>query len=314
MAVSNYDGNSWHQEFTIYWSQLYALYAHEIIWQDQLCDHGYRGYPDPQYETDDGELNPDLTGFHEEGDAHHIAIRCFEDIKDGGNKYVEGHEDSVTDEIESLSKYHDIASEEVSDWLSFRDHDFEPNNQEVVALIPRALYAKYSSVIDSAASENDIIVWTIRPNGSSIIEKQCGNHSNRRLERAVSDELKTYPNATDLLQFSRRTDTEFLKFVFVRKLVNHCSRENKLEFTFDEVDTIMTESQPPVLGHLRRETREEEFWRDFLYSMLRRFKIIEKGNDESTYRWKRKNFINEPRYQSRILENVREDLGIGENA
>jgi hypothetical protein len=314
MAASSLDGGTWHKDFTIYWSQLYTLYAHEIFWRDQLCDQGYNGYPDPQYEIDGQDLNPDLTAFHEEGDAHHVAIRCFDDLKNGDGSFSKGHTDSVTAEIESLSKYHDIPSEKVSEWLALREHDFEPNNQEVVALVPNALYTEYATDINSAASANSIIVWTIRPNGSSVIKKQHGSHSNRRLERAITNGLKTYPSANDLLQFSRRTDTEFLKFAFVRKLVNHCARENKLEFTFEEVDIIMTESKPPVLGHLRREVREEEFWREFLYSMLTRFKIIEKANEESTYRWKRKKFLTEPRYQSRILENVREELDIGENA
>lgn len=314
MAVSIQQASTWHQDFTVYWSQLYTLYSREIFWQDQLCDVGYFGYPDPQYEVNDEEFTPDLTAFHQDGDSHHIAIRCFEELKDQDGEYAAGHEEAVVSEIRSLSEYHNIPSEEVSDWLTLRDHDFEPSHQEVITLLPSSLYSVYSSEIDAAAEDEDLIIWSIKPNGSSLIQKEYGEHSNRRLETRISNGLKTYPSANDLLQFSRKTDTNYLKFQFVHKLINHCARENQLEFAFNEVDQIMTDSQPPILGHLPRDTREKDFWQKFLFSMLRRFKIIEKGTRENTYRWKKKKFLNEPRYQSKILEEVRSELGIGENA
>lgn len=314
MAVSTKLNQTWHQDFTTYWSQLYTLYSREIFWQDQLCDLGYYGYPDPKYEQEDKEFNPDLTGFHQDGDSHHIAIECFENVKNQDGEYTVGHEDTVQSELESLAELHEIPSEEVSKWLQLRDHDFEPSYQEVITLIPDSLYDIYQSEIDSVAQNEDLIIWTIKPNGTSLIKKESGDHSNRRLEKAVSGGLTTYPSANDLLQFSRKTDTDFLKFEFVHRLVNHCARENKREFAFDEVDEIMTDSQPPILGHLQREVREEEFWQDFLYSMLKRFAIIEQSEVEDSYRWKMQKFLNEPRYQRRILEEVRSELGIGENA
>jgi hypothetical protein len=314
MAVSSQLSKTWHQDFTTYWSQLYTLYSREIFWHDQLCDRGYYGYPDPKYNGGSTELNPDLTAFHHDGDSQHFSIQCFEDLKDQDGGYVSDKEDTVTSKIESLAKFHDIPSGEVSNWLELRDHEFEPEFQEVIILVPKSLYDVYNLEIESVASDEDLIIWTIKPNGASIVQKVFGDHSNRRLENAVSKGLKTYPNANDLLQYSRKTDTDYLKFEFVHKLVNHCARENKREFTFEEIDDIMTESQPPILGHLQREVREEEFWRNFLYSMLQRFKIIEQSEGENKYRWKRKKFLNEPRYQRRILEDVRSELGIGENA
>lgn len=314
MAISIQQAPTWHQDFTIYWSQLYTLYSREIFWKDQLCDIGYFGYPDPQYEINGNEFTPDLTAFHQDGDSHHVSIECFEEIKDKDGEYTAGHNETVVSTIQSLSKYHNITSKEVSNWLSLRDHEFEPSHQEIVVLIPASFYSIYNSTIDRVASEEDLIIWTIKPNGSSLIQKEHGKHSNRRLEDRISDGLKTYPSANDLLQFSRKTDTDHLKFQFVHKLVNHCSRENKLEFSFEEIDEIMTDSQPPILGHLPRDTREKDFWRKFLFSMLERFEIIEKGDRENTYRWKRKKFLNEPRYQSKILEDVRSELEIGENA
>lgn len=312
MAVSTQLDKTWHQDFTTYWSQLYTLYSREIYWHDQLCDLGYFGYPDPKYENGDEEFNPDLTAFHQDGDSQHIAIQCFESLKDQDGNYLAGQEDTVKSEIESLSDFHQIPSNEVSDWLELREHEFEPQLQEVIVVLPASFYEIYSSEIQTIASKNDLIIWSIKPNGTSVIQKEYGTHSNHRLENAISDGLKTYPSANDLLQFSRKTDTDFLKFEFIHKLVNHCARENKREFTFEEVDEIMTDSQPPLLGHLQRDIREEEFWKDFLYSMLSRFKMIEQSEIENTYRWEKVKFLNEPRYQKRIIEEVRSELGIGE--
>jgi len=314
MAVTPKNPSSWQNDFTIYWSQLYTLYAREIFWHDQLCDNGYTGFPDPQYGIDELAREPDLTAFHEEGDTQHIGIRCFEQLKTTEGDFKGDSLDYVREAIEQVSKFNSIPKSEVSDWLDVRGIDFEPTNQESVALIPKELYELYEEDIEEISSSENVLIWTIEPNGSSTIKKRRGSHSNRRLESAISSGMETYPNADDLLRFSRRTNTDYLKFAFVHKLVNHCARENKLEFSFEDIDEIMTESQPPILGHLPRETRENDFWRDFLYSMLTRFDLIDQSDQENMYVWNKRKFLTEPRYQSRILEKVRNQLDIGEKA
>jgi len=313
MATTSRPGPGLVDDFTSYWSQLYTLYAEEILWGDKLCDEGYHGYPEPRYGVDEIDTEPDLFGYHEDGDAHHISVESFSGLKENGD-YREDRQDAIQSKMASVSGFEDIPSEDVANWLSTTwGVDFEPNHQEAVILVPHKLYELYESVFEDCVHETGTIVWVIEPGQPSTVSKEAGSHSNRRLENAISSSLSLYPNANDLLQFSRKTQPKYLKFAFVRKLVSYCTRETTREFDFEEVDDIMINSQPPILGHLPRTTREDH-WQDYLYSMLRRFELLEMADAENRYRWKKKSFLNEPRYQSRILENVRNELGIGERA
>jgi len=315
MATSTYQRISWDNDYNLYWSQLYSLYSRAIYWDDQLCNYGYRGYPDPGFETDDGKVVTDLIAFSTAGDTQHFLVECFESIQDSENNYKSGKENVVRSTLEEANRLHDLPEDAISRTINRRgDHDFEPQHCEVVVLVPNSFYECYSELLKESVEDFNLIIWTVTPNGSSIIKKIEGEHSSNELNRVISDGLEAYPDSDNLLQYNRKTDASHLKFAFIKRLVSYCSRERQRRFTFKEVDDIMVEHDPPILGHLTAKTRKEEFWRQFLHSMLNRLSLIEQSDtDRNTYKWKRKKFVTEPRYRRKILSGVKEELEIGDD-
>jgi len=101
-----------------------------------------------------------------------------------------------------------------------------------------------------------------------------------------------------------------MKFEFIQRLLKKCTRNQQLEFSFEEIDSIMVDNEPSFLGHLPS-TEREDFWKQFTYSLMERFELVE-GIGDNRYRWKKSKFLKEPRLRRRILSNVKDDLGLGE--
>ncbi|WP_178915171.1 hypothetical protein [Natronomonas gomsonensis] len=302
MAVSDYQVHSWKDDYTIYLSQLYTLYSPNISLRNQLCDRGYVGYPDPKYEGRDGTFMPDILSFSDQGDVQHIEIVCQELNKSDSP-------DEVRERIGEIAKYDEISDEMVTDYLNKRNHpDFSPVSHELVAVIPDELIQEHQAAVIDAAAARDIIVWALKPNGAVSISKEQGEHNNMTLEKAVGSGLQTSPHGNDLLQFTRKTDSNLIKFEFTQRLLSYCAKERKREFTFDEVDEVMIDQRPPMLWQLTEEEREGH-WRDCLYAMLERFNVIEQ-TESSTYRWRKKKLLKEPRHQNRVIDSVAEKLGL----
>ena len=307
MAISKYQGITWSSPGAFYLSKIWSLYCRELDWDFQLCNLGYHGLPDPIF--GDGNPNPDLLAFHpQDGDLQHIHIRPCEAIDNSSDP------DSDIEHLEScFENSHEssaVSAQEVRDYLSGRGYDFIPDIQEIVIVLPNSVYDKHGSFIDREINERDFILWLVESNGNVAIWKEKGSHSNLNLDREISTEMKAYPSSNDLLQYTRSTDRDRLKFEFISRLVRNAGRNNKLRFEFEEVDEIMVSTHPPILGHIPKETRVEEYWGDFLYSMLNTFGLIEQTENPNEYEWTKEKFANEPRYPHRILENIRDDLEI----
>lgn len=315
MATSTHQRISWDNDFTVYWGQLYSLYCPAIHWGSQFCDYGYNGYPDPEFNESGDKVLSDLVAFSSRGDVQHILIECFDELKDSNGNYLDGNDEQVRSRLESRAEIRSLPDEAIAETIRDRGHeDFSVEVVEVVLLVPEALYESYETLLKECVDDLDLIIWTIKPNGSSIIKKQEGSHTSDQLDIVIEDGLEAYPNSDDLLQFSRKTEVSHLKFAFVKRLLNYCSRNNKREFSFDEVDRVMVDEDPPILGHLKKETREEEFWKQFLHSLLTRFELLEQSDSGvNTYQWRRKN-LGEPRYRQKILNGVKSELGIGDSS
>jgi len=303
MAVASYQELSWRDSSTIYLSHLYTLYKRDVITRSQqLCDVGYTGYPDPIYRGEDRDYKPDFLAYSEDqADAQHIAIREFSSEKDP---------EEVRAELEEVTQYEEIEPGMVDDFLGLRSISFEPEYQELVVLIPKEDFDRFDAAITGVAEECGLNVWLIKTNGSAEVWKEVGEHINPRLDREIERTYTTYQNGNDVLRFTRSSDPDRMKFEFTQRLLKKCTRNQQLEFSFEEVDSIMVDNEPSFLGHLPA-TEREDFWKQYTYSLMERFELVEGiGNDR--YRWKKSKFLKEPRLRRRILSDVQQSLGLDE--
>lgn len=304
MSVANYQYLSWEDNHTIHLNNLYTLYCREIMWEDQLCNIGYQGFPDPLIRDSNRDYTPDLLAINEsELDTQYVDI-CGTD--------PDCDLSMLLDQIEAVGEYHQISGDSTSSYLDLYDLDLVPSVHEPVAVVPHSTYNTYQSEVESSADEHNVTVWSVKTNGTAEFSLECGSHSNIQLQEQISDTVESYPQGNDLLQFTRSTDRNLLKFEFTQRLVNYSFREKMDTFEFQEVDKIMADMRPPMLGHLTKDEREDH-WRDFLYSLLTRFNLIEQSG-QNKYTWKKEKFLREPRYCRQILDGVRQDLGLGDSS
>lgn len=308
MAISTYQELSWDNSQSFYLSQVWSLYCRQIDWDWQLCNLGYYGYADPRFEN--GDPSPDILAFHPQGDVQHIHIECFQDYDSPSDENTD--KSQISEVITNISESKSVSDQTVTTYLSKRDdHDFTPTTQEVVCVLSSEIYEEYSADINREVKEKDIILWLIEPNGKTAIWKETGSHSNLTLDDEISNRLKAYPSSNDLLKYTRSTDRDRLKYEFIQRLSRHCGRMNQLSFAFEEADEIMVSTHPPILGHLPEEVRKEEYWADFLWTMLNRLDLLKQSEEEpDRYRWTEKRFIREPRHRHKILSRVQSFLGL----
>lgn len=309
MAITTYEYIGWGEEHTLYLNHLYALYHSEIAWERQLCDIGYIGHPDPIFEDESSTYTPDFVAYGSEGDVQHIDVKGFEYIESHFDGEEEDICDKIAESISDLTKYREITDDMVVEYFEGRGHSVEPSHHEVVALLPYEIYDSYKATVEDAVRESDLILWLIRTNGESKIWKAVGTHSTTGLNEELNSKLRVYP-ATDLVQFTRQTRTSIKKYKFTEKLLKYCAREQKRTFKFEEVDDVMTQTRPPLLGHIPQEEREET-WTEYVYSLLHHLELIEHGEGENEYRWKKSRFLTEPRDQHQILKEAWNGLGLG---
>lgn len=301
MSVQDFQIHSHEDDHTIYLSQLYTLYSRDISWHTQLCDIGYIGYPDPKYEINGSVYKPDLLAFNEDGDIQHIEVLDLNGLDSTSP------ENDIESRIQDVERFHEISDTSVEEYLEPREHeDFSPVTHEAVVLLPGGKFNQYDDMILEVVDENDLILWVIRPNGTSTITKEHGQHSNITLDNRMSSSIDAYPKGDDLLQFTRETENYLIKYEFTQRLLSYCSRNRQREFIFSEIDLIMTEKRPPMLWQLTEEERAD-IWRECLYAMLHRFNLIEQVGG-SAYQWKKQKILKETRYQNRMIEDVVEQL------
>lgn len=308
MAVSSFQDLTWRDDHTVFLSHLYSLYHSGVFSRsEQLCDMGYRGFPDPKYETSNGTITTDFLAYNTQGDAQHISIIDGE----GLSAYNEPTH-RLVEQIQQAEKMNEISSEMVSDYLTLRDEDFIPKFQEHVLLLPNDLYTTHKGVLEEEIGDRDFILWLIETNGSAKIWKEHGKHTNLDLDSELDRVCNTYRSGTNLLQFTRGTSRNRLQFEFTQRLIKYCARHVQQSFSFEEVDNIMVSSQPPMLEHLTKREREEDYWREFIYTLIRRFSLL-KAVGGSKYKWKKQQFLREPRYRQQILNKLATKLDLVES-
>lgn len=304
MAVSTHIEIGWRDIHTVYMSHLYTLYKQNIMTTTpQLCDIGYTAYPDPIYTQGSAEHKPDFIAFSESyGDVQHISVCDFDGV-DPDQIEIE-----VEKKLTAISDFNQITDQMVSEYLDLRNIDFSPSLHELVALIPAGIYDSHSTIIDEIANDENLIIWVIETNGSASIWKTFGGHQNLDLDTEIESTYQSYRNGTDLLRYTRGSNEDRLKFEFTQRLVKHCAREGDRGFHINDVDAVMVENEPPVLGHLTPEERER-YWRRCMHSLINRFEMVD-STGRGNYEWTKKQFVKETRYRQQILDKMKMKLGL----
>jgi hypothetical protein len=303
MAVSSRQEISWQDKHTTYLSHLYTLYCRELAYGRQLCNLGYRGFPDPVYETDSQPIKPDFLAYGEEGDIQHIALNEFAELDDP-------EEEDISQAIDEVEKYQKIDDPMVCDYLDLHDIDPDIDIHEITLLVPNYILEQYPHLLRDAVRDRDWILWTIETNGVAEIWKVDGDHANLNLDTEMEAKYESYPKGTDFLRFTRKSDRTRIQFEFIQRLILSCSRDGSRDFHFNEIDEIMIEKYPPLLGHLPRKERIE-YWKPFIHSLLNTYELLE-STGQNEYQWKKKQFVKEPRYRQQILTEMKSKLGLGD--
>lgn len=286
-----------------YLSQLYTLYSPQIVWPDQLKDLGYKAFPDPKFEGDDQVYKPDMVAYSDYGDVQYIDV-----LHIGDKSQIDDIEARISSDMAQMEAYSSISDEMLNEYLSHHGEEVDPQINELVALVTEELYSDYRETIKRESSNSDIIVWEIKSGDFSEIVKREGKHANLDLDDAIDQGATPYPNSSEVLLVTRDTDISVIKYEFSRQLITYCARENKQEFEFSEVDEMLIQKEPPILWQLTEHERRG-YWQQCLHTLLNRFSLIEQSG-RNTYRWKPKAFINEPRHQKSIIDDIREGLGL----
>lgn len=305
----------WGDPHTYILNKLYTLYRPEMSITGNLADLGYEGFPDPKFEKSDGNpLTPDFLSIGARGDAQIIDVKGFENIEE----YTESQEEAknkISTTIESLQKYQEVTNEMVADYLDRWDITAKPDYHELVVLVPSKLYEDYTNTINTVSSSEGICVWVLDANSTEHIWLAQGPHRNHELHQELQlndgTGITVYQGGKDLIQFTRDTDRDIVKFYFVANMTTYCAHEGKQTFAFDEIDQILTKEQkPPMFGHLPPGEREN-IWIDCMNSMLDRFGLVSRRDTvRDEYKWEKTRFLDQPRDRFKILEDVGNDLGV----
>lgn len=299
-------------------NRLYTLYQVDLSGLGNLSDIGYNGFADPLFENeDDGPYTPDFLAIGPDGDAQIIDVKGFENIEE----YLAGQsdvEEKIQSVVEELEKYEDISQSMVSDYLTLHDISYEPNEHELVVLLPHEIYEKYESRVVDAAESVGLKVWVLEENSVEHLWMASGNHNNDSLhdylQRSSGRGVRVYEGGRDYIRFVRDTNKDVVRFYFVAHITAHCAHEGKLKFAFDEIDDILVrELRPPMFGHLPTSERDE-IWIDCIRTMRDRFDLISRlPTIDDKYEWERTRFLRQPRDRYKILQEVGGHLGVLED-
>jgi len=153
-----------------------------------------------------------------------------------------------------------------------------------------------------------LIIWTFNLESDPILLKKVfGNHNQQALEEAVQGLILT-PHLETLVRYFRNSNLKDIKRCFSMYLMHSCLQDQEIVFAFDDIDTIMVDSRPPLLGHLSKRERED-FWRRCLRFLVDVAKVVKPNKKGPNYYTWRTGIFRSPYYRERTLEKIEETLG-----
>lgn len=284
-------------------NRLKALYVPSTTFGPNLESIGYTGYIDPYYD----ETVTDFVAIGDSGDVQQFRLIGMSESAD-----------SIEEDISKFAQK-DIPLSDVQSFLECQNVAITPNSQQKVALLPQDLYQSYEAKLDSLLSENQLIGWVVDISENSEIRLAMGDHSqdalNEQLDPDEQGPILLRDVNCDFCSVSRASAQEVRLFRFAERLISYCYNRQKESVSLHAIDDIMVvNGNSNVLGHLSEKERKE-IWNRCMWHMSHSFNLMRKSSDSlHQYEWKRPRFLSYAGDRSKILDVVREELGVGEEA
>lgn len=283
-----------------------------------LQDEGYKGFVDPSFSTDGSdEINSDFLSIGVD-DAQHFKIVGAKSTVDASPEIVE-REEELESQLDDVLVLHDVTTEMVDEFLSVKSTTTSPTIQEPVAIFPRRAYDLHESTITDYCSENDIIGWTIDIGHNESVCKVIGTHSVPTMDEVLSGRggqqgIRLHDIDCSLCPVVRNSDMRLIKFRFVSRLISYAYRQQSTQIPYSKIDEIMLDGRPPILGQLSEESRDS-YWQQCMLTLRNTLNLVEESQEGiNTFKWKKERFLYDKSTRSSLIEDVREDLGLGEEA
>lgn len=291
-------------------NQVHGLYLEGASKTKNLSE--YSLYPDPHIDSLDLESPPDFIAIGPSNDAQIIQIVGASRSITTSQPTLQGEEEILA-ELETASNEIDDTTDQITDFLN-NVGEAAPRIIEKVAVLPESVYAAHQSSIDEFAESNSVHIWVLS-NPSNELWSEVGNHDSDTIQEVLDGNSVEFLDINcDLVSAARNSDIDLIKYRFAQRLLNYSYNEHREDVGFHEIDKIMVDNEPPLLGHLPKEEREE-FWQQCMLSMKFTFELMEESSKGvEHFEWKSTAFLTRPGLRSRRLETVRENLGIGEAA
>lgn len=275
-------------------------------------DRGYDGFLDPK-------LNSTETDFMSMGDSdvqHYKVVGAK--TKLGDPTGIINDEDEIIRQLQETVSFQRISDSVVEEFLTKKDHSLQLSLQESVALVPSEAYSQHEDCISDFLSSNELCIWVITLNGNKI-KKRHGHHDVTEIDELVSDAgsrdgIHLHDIDCSICPVVRDSDMQLIKLLFAKRLITYSYQSQVTEIQYDDIDEIMLGSRVPILGHLPPDQRDD-YWQQCMLTLKNTCGVIsgsKKGVD--LYQWDKERFLYDKSARSNLIEEIRSDLGIGEEA
>lgn len=282
-----------------------------------LGEKGYEKVVDPRFQANDETVETDFLSVGID-DAQHYKIVGAKPIvgEEGG---IIRDSERVESQLEEVTELRQILPDSLDGFLSTKNILANPSVQEPVAVLPSKAYSQHQQLVDRFCDENDLIAWTTSLQGTEKVQKVSGKHEVPELDELLSERgsqegIFLYDVDSSICPVVRESNMQLIKFVFADRLITYSYHEQTTEIPYSEIDEIMLDHDRPILGHLSKEERDS-YWQRCMLTLKTTLGVISESKEEiNVFEWEKEKFLYDNSARSRLLEEIRSGLGIGEEA
>jgi hypothetical protein len=295
-------------------NRTYSLYLNKFRSYALIANFGYFGNPDPTLKipkgTDTKDVTPDFIATDKKEIVQILDIKGFDGMVEWSN------DDEIIPKIEKeflkCSEYRKISPESIKSYFSKYDIVLNSITLELIVVVEFEFHSRYFDAINKAAEKNGIIVWSIDLTQKRL-RKHIGHHLDQKLDRLFNPDvvLSIYSWFQPLVLFTRQTKMELKIFYFTSNLISALVQDSKSTIRFDEIDKIMTDSDPPKFAHLIPKEREQQ-WKSLLYeTRKKRTRVLKPSTiGPDIYELENVAILENPYSQHKLLDDLAKELRI----
>lgn len=284
-------------------NRLKALYVPNTSSSHNLSNVDYTGYIDPRY----GRQTSDFVAIGDSGDVQQFLI------------LTEQEELRQLDETIGDFNQKNVSMSDLKDFFNSENTVITPSGKEKVIFLPNRIYDKYSDEFDPIIEDTGLIVWIAEISKYTAIWKESGAHTKDILNESLSmnneGPIQLRDVNCDFCPVARRSSKEIRLLRFAERLISYSWNRQRESISLHEIDDIMVDPEKSdIFSHLPKDERSE-IWNRCMWHMSHRFDLMSKSTDSlHAYNWNQTQFLNYNDRRASLLENIREELGVGESA